>query len=314
VTERRTSTFLEIVLPFIIFTSVWGSTWIVIRDQLGPGQVETVPALWSASYRFILAAIAMVMLAKAKGSSLLLDRHGMRAALVIGIFQFCINYGAVYLAERHITSGIVATLFALLLIPNTLLGWAFLGHRPNRRFAIGSILAVTGLVLLCLNELEANPAPTREVLLGLGFSVLGLLSASVANVYQAREHVRRHDLTALLAWSMAIGAALDVALAWIVAGPPVFSSRPGYWLGLGYLAVLASALAFSLYFPVVRKIGPGKAAYSSVLVPIIAMAFSTVFEEYRWTALAIAGAGLTLAGMLVAMSRGRLVVQSPDAA
>ena len=47
-TERRTSTFLEIVLPFIIFTSVWGSTWIVIRDQLG-----AVPAQWSVSYRFV---------------------------------------------------------------------------------------------------------------------------------------------------------------------------------------------------------------------------------------------------------------------
>jgi drug/metabolite transporter (DMT)-like permease len=64
----------------------------------------------------------------------------------------------------------------------------------------------------------------------------------------------------------------------------------------------------------VRKIGPGKAAYSSVIVPVIAMAFSTVLEDYRWTAIAITGAVLTLAGMLIALSRGRLVVQSPDAA
>jgi hypothetical protein len=44
------------------------------------------------------------------------------------------------------------------------------------------------------------------------------------------------------------------------------------------------------------------------------MTFSTFIEDYRWTPMAIAGAILTLAGMLVAMSRGRLVVQSPDAA
>jgi drug/metabolite transporter (DMT)-like permease len=94
----------------------------------------------------------------------------------------------------------------------------------------------------------------------------------------------------------------------------VFTARPGYWAGMLYLAVLASALGFSLYFPVVRKIGPGKAAYSSVLVPVIAMAFSTVIEDYRWNEVAVAGAVLTLAGMLIAMSRGRLVVQSPDAA
>jgi drug/metabolite transporter (DMT)-like permease len=51
-----------------------------------------------------------------------------------------------------------------------------------------------------------------------------------------------------------------------------------------------------------------------VLVPIIAMGFSTALEGYRWTALAITGAVLTLAGMLLAMSSGSLAVQSPDAA
>jgi drug/metabolite transporter (DMT)-like permease len=85
-------------------------------------------------------------------------------------------------------------------------------------------------------------------------------------------------------------------------------------LGLLYLALFASALAFSLYLPVVRKIGPGKAAYSSVLVPIIAMGFSTALEGYRWTPLAAAGAVLALGGMLGALSRSRSVVPAPDAA
>jgi drug/metabolite transporter (DMT)-like permease len=113
---------------------------------------------------------------------------------------------------------------------------------------------------------------------------------------------------------MGFGALFDIALAWSTSGPPVFAASSSYWFGVAYLAIIASAFAFNIYFPVVRKIGPGKAAYSSVLVPIIAMGFSTVLEGYRWTPLAICGAVLTLAGMLLAMSRGRLVVQSPDAA
>ena len=307
--EAPESLLRHVIAPFIIFTGIWGSTWIVIRNQLG-----LVPPQWSVTYRFTLAALAMALLARLKGRPLLLDREGYKAALFIGILQFCGNFNTVYLAERHITSGVVATVFALLLIPNTLLGWAFLGQRPGRRFAIGSAIAVTGITLLSINELEANPAPTGEVLIGLGLIVLGLLCASASNVYQAREHVRRHHLASLLAWSMAIGAAVDALLAWIVSGPPVFDTRPGYWLGVGYLGLFASALTFSLYFPVVRKIGPAKSAYSSVLVPIIAMALSTALEGYRWTTLAIAGVILTLAGMLLAMSRSRLVVQSPDAA
>jgi drug/metabolite transporter (DMT)-like permease len=97
-------------------------------------------------------------------------------------------------------------------------------------------------------------------------------------------------------------------------GPPVFDSRPGYWIGVVYLALPASVLTFSLYYPVVRKIGPAKAAYSSVLVPIIAMGFSTALEGYQWTPIAIAGAVLALGGMVGALTRGKNVVAPPDAA
>src|SRR5689334_23103510 len=113
---------------------------------------------------------------------------------------------------------------------------------------------------------------------------------------------------------MAAGALIDGLLAFTMTGPPRFAPRPSYWLGVLYLALLASVLTFSLYYPVVRRIGPAKAAYSSVLVPIIAMGFSTWLEHYRWTALTIAGAVLALGGMLAALSRERAPVAAPDAA
>jgi drug/metabolite transporter (DMT)-like permease len=137
----------------------------------------------------------------------------------------------------------------------------------------------------------------------------------MANVYQAGKEARRHPLFSLLAWSMAIGALIDTGLAFAVAGPPTFDPRPGYIFGLLYLALAASVLCFSLYFPVVRKIGPGRAAYSSVMVPIIAMALSTAFEGYRWSLLAGCGAVLAIGGMLLALAGRRrpLPAAAPDA-
>ena len=81
------------------------------------------------TYRFVIAASAMMLLAKVQGQSLRLGRDGFIAALVIGVTQFCLNFNSVYLAERHITSGLVATFFALLLIPNAILARIFLGHQ-----------------------------------------------------------------------------------------------------------------------------------------------------------------------------------------
>jgi len=301
----------SIIIPFMIFTAVWGSTWIVIRDQVG-----TVPPQWSVAYRFMIAAIAMALVAKWKGQSLRMDRGGLFAALVLGVTQFSVNFNSVYAAERFITSGVVATVFAILLIPNSLLAWAFLDQKPSRRFLLAGLVAVCGVALLFLHELRSSPASPREIAIGLGLTLLGLMGASLANVYQAGKEARRHPLLALLAWSMAIGAMLDAALAFAIAGPPVAEARIGYWAGVIYLALFGSVLCFALYFPVVRKIGPGKAAYSSVMVPIIAMTLSTIFEGYRWSPLASGGAVLAIGGMLLALAGRRrpTLVTAPDAA
>jgi drug/metabolite transporter (DMT)-like permease len=300
---------LSVVIPFIIFTSIWGTTWIVIRDQLGE-----VPAQWSITYRFLIAAAAMAALTRWKGESLRLPRAGIGAAAILGFLQFVVNFTAVYLAEHHVTSGLVATVFALLLIPNSLLAWAFLGQKPGTRFVVSSLFAVIGVALLFAHELAEHSGRADQILLGIALTLVGVLGASAANVYQALERVKRFSLFAILTWAMLLGALMDGAIALVFTGPPAIEWRLGYWLGLLYLAIFASALAFSLYLPVVRKIGPGKAAYSSVLVPIIAMGFSTAIEGYRWTPLAAAGAVLALGGMLGALSRSRSVVPAPDAA
>jgi len=193
-----------ILIPFLAITLIWSSTWIVIKDQLGSG-AEAVPAAWSVAYRFASAGAAMFAMARLSGASLRLGRAGHGFAVAIGIPQFVLNFQLVYAAEHHVTSGIVALVFAL----------------------------------------------------------------------------------------------------------PVAEGRAGYWLGLAYLGLLASALAFFYCYRIIRAIGPAKAAYSSVLVPIVAMGLSTLFEDYRWTALAAAGGALALIGLVVALSGRRPAEPAP---
>ena len=303
------STFRSVTLPFIIFTAIWGSTWIVIRGQLG-----VVPPQWSVAYRFVIAAAAMAVTTLAKGESLRVGWRGVAAAAFLGFTQFCVNFNAVYLAERHITSGVVATVFALLLIPASLIAWVLLGQRPTSRFVWSSVVAVTGIALLFVHEARQHESTGGQVIAGIGITLIGMLGAAIANVTQARPEIRRYPLFALLAWSMAAGAVIDALIAFVMTGPPVFDPRPSYWLGVLYLSLFASVLTFSLYYPVIRRIGAAKDAYSSVIVPIIAMGFSTWLEAYRWTPLNIAGAVLALGGMAGALSRSRSPVASPDAA
>jgi drug/metabolite transporter (DMT)-like permease len=286
----------RILVPFLLITLIWSSTWIVIKDQLG-----LVPATWSVTYRFVIAAAAMFVWAAMSGASLRIGRRGHLLAALFGIPQFCLNFNFVYAAEHHVTSGLVATVFALLMVPNSALAWLFLKQRATWSFVAGSVIACAGVALLFLQEIRASPVAADEVLLGIGLTVLGVLSASAANIMQASRRLTAWPLASLLAWGMVYGILANASLAWIVAGPPIIEARPAYWLGLLYLGLFASALAFPFYFAVMRAVGPGRAAYSSVLVPILAMLLSTLFEGYRWSTLAVAGGILALAGLVIAL-------------
>ena len=297
---RPNSTRLAILVPFTIVTLIWGSTWIVIRDQLG-----VVPPSWSVAYRFAVAAVAMAGVAIVRRESFRFDRTGWAFALAIGVLQFCLNFNFVYRAEQFITSGLVAVVFAMLLVPNAVLARVFLGQRLGRQLVIGSAVAMSGVALLFLHEARLDPRGPAASVSGIALTLIAILSASCANVLQATDTAKRYPMAATLAVAMLAGAVIDAAVAWTLTGPPVVEARAGYWLGIAYLGLAASALAFPLYFSVLRVIGPAKAAYSSVIVPVIAMALSTVFEGYRWTPLAVGGAALAAVGLAIALTARR---------
>ena len=301
---RPNSTRATVLVPFAIITLIWGSTWIVIRDQLGSG-AGGVPASWSVSYRFLVAGVALLAVAAWRGERLRLDRGGWTLAAMIGIFQFVCNFNFVYRAEAHITSGLVAVIFALLLVPNAVLARVFLGQRLGRQLLLGSAIAMAGVALLFIQEARSDPNGPQKSLIGIALTLCAVLSASCSNVLMATDRAGRQPMVPMLGAAMLIGAAADAVFALATVGPPVFDPRPAYVAGVVYLGLAASALAFVLYFRIIRVIGPAKAAYNSVIVPVIAMLLSTVFEGYRWSMLAGVGAALTLAGLVVALTARR---------
>nr|WP_086493323.1 DMT family transporter [Novosphingobium panipatense] len=284
-----------VALPFLLVAVIWGSTWFVITGQIGD-----VPASWSVAWRFVLATPAMFLVAVAMKKSLRLGAAGQWLALAVGVAQFCGNYNFVYRAEMHLTSGIVAVMIGLLLVPNAVLARILLKQPITWRFAIGSLIAIAGLALLLLHE--AHEAPLGgKVLLGTVFALTAMICASFSNVIQANETGKALPMVSLLSWAMLYGTLADIALAWFLDGPPVIPRDGAYWLGTAYLAILGSVVTFPLYYTLIRQLGAGRAAYNGVMVIIIAMLISTLFEGYRWSVLALAGAALATVGLVVAL-------------
>lgn len=291
---------LRVQVPFWICTIIWGTTWIVIRDQLG-----TVPPSWSVTYRFLVAGLVMFAYAAWHKDGLRIGRGGQAFAVMFGVAQFVFNFNFVYRAEAHITSGLVAVIFAMLIVPNTLLARAVLGTRATPRFYLGALVAIAGIGLLFLKEYRDGVGTSSNVALGIGLTLAGVMSASIANILQATLRAKTWPIASLLAWGMLWGTIGNALFAWITVGPPVVDMRPSYLAGVAYLGIMASAVAFMAYFKVIRMIGPGPAAYSGIITPVLAMLISTLFEGYHWTALAVAGGVLAMAGLVIALTARR---------
>ncbi len=287
------------IAAFTLVALIWGSTWLVIKDQ-----IAAVPPAWTVTWRFLVAGLGMFALAAIRREKLALPPRALAFAALVGVFQFAGNFQFVYRAEHYLTSGLVAVLFALLLVPNALFGRVFVGTEVGKRFLAGSAVALGGIALLLLHEYRVAP-PGSGVPLGIVLTVCGILCASTANVLLATSRARENPIVPTIAWAMTFGTLADAAFAWATSGAPVLDPRPAYLAGIAYLAIVGSVVTFPIYFALIRDWGPGKAAYNGVAVPVVAMALSTLFEGYHWTVLAVAGAMLAMAGLLIALSRSK---------
>ncbi len=285
----------RVVIPFLLTGIIWGSTWWVITDQ-----IDGIAPSWSVAIRFAVATPAMFLVARLMGKNLRIGSKGHWLALLIGITQFCGNFNFVYRSELHLTSGIVAVMFTMLIVFNAGLGWLVLGQRITRNFMIGTCVAMSGIALLLWHEAGLNPLG-GSIPLGIVWALLGILSASIANVVQANGTGRALPMVSLLAWAMLYGTIADFALAYVTAGPLELPVRASFWFGIAWLALAGSVVTFPLHYTMVREIGAGRAAYNGIVTVIVAMLLSTIFENYRWNGLTVSGAILAVIGLVIAL-------------
>lgn len=276
---------------------IWGTTWIALKWQLG-----LVPIALSIGYRFALAAL--VMFALLAWQRKLVRPHGRAVWLVAaqGLCLFCLNFVCFLHASELLPSGLVAVVFSTSVLWNALLARVLLRRRIAPQVIGGGALGMSGLLLLFWPQVasQADNAPT---LIGLAWAFVGTLCFSSGNMLSAALQGRGLQPAQTNAWGMAFGALLLFGYCIAVGMPFVFDPSPRYTGALLYLAIPGSVVGFTAYLTLVGRLGPERAAYSTVLFPIVALNVSWLFEDYRWTATALAGLALVMLGNVLVFRR-----------
>ena len=282
---------------YAIVVLIWGTTWFVIKFQLGVVAPEI-----SLVYRFGLAAVCVFAFAKVTGNSLRLSWRDHRFVALQGATLFCLNYWMTYLSTQYLTSGLVAVLFTSIIFFNIVNGRMIFGMPIERRVLLAAGAGVLGVGLLFLPELKAafhNPTIAHGAVLALTATYV----ASLGNMAASRNTLAGLPVVTVNAYGMAYGA-LGLAVIAALRGTPVaFDPRLPYVLSLLYLSLAGTSLAFGLYLALIKRIGASRAAYTSVLFPVIALVVSTLFERYQWSLPAILGLAVLIAGNALALRR-----------
>lgn len=281
---------MQVILLYASVVLIWGSTWAAIPFQLG-----VVAAEVSVGYRFGIAALLLYAYALLSRRRIRLPANAYIFVILQGTLLFCLNYLLVYYATARITSGLVAVLFSSIVLFNAINERIFFKTQIDGRLVIAGLLGLTGIAMIFWPEVSIISFEDNTVV-GILLMLMGTILASFGNMTAVVN--TRHELpvVAVNAHAMAWSALLSLLIAALLGREFNFSLQPGYVISLAYLAVFGSAIAFGCYLALIRRIGSARAAYSSVLFPVVALAISTFVEGYRWTVIAAVGIILTLAG------------------
>ena len=269
---------------------IWGTTWIAIHWQLGE-----VPILTSVFYRFALAATIMMCLVLASRRLQATSKQDHGFMVLQGMCLFSLNFVCFYTAGLAISSGLLSVIFSAATLFNAINNRVFWGEKPTRAVFGASVIGIIGLSLMFWPELEADSDKGVD-LASIGLAFLGTFFFSLGNMISVRHSRKGLKPFTSSAYAMIYGALFLAALLAITSTPLAWDSRPQYIGSLFYLSIIGTVAGFTAYLSLIGRIGANKAAYATVMFPVVALALSTVFEGYEWSISSVSGLALVLLG------------------
>ena len=281
-----------------LLTLIWGTTWAAIRVSL-----DGIPPLTGVALRFALAGALLLGMAVYWRVPLGRQPRETRLWVINAVLSFSISYGVVYWCEQWLPSGLAAVLFATFPLFVTLLAHFTL---PDERIqplgALGTLVGFGGVAVIFSDDLAIHGDP--KVAVAAGVMLLSPLTAAVANVAVKRWGERMHPLSLTAVPMLMAGGLMGLAAA-------AFERDAEFAFGVApvtavvYLALLGSAVTFTLYFWLLAHMRASRLALVAYTIPVVAVATGALFLDEPLTARTAAGAILVLLGVALASLRRR---------
>lgn len=280
-----------VVVAYLACALIWGTTWYGIRVC-----ISGYPTVASVALRFAIAAAILLPIAA---------RHRPwprgRAWAWLGLAGVldAAAYLLVYLGEERISGAVAAVLYGTQPLILGLLLTATKLEPLTRRHVVGSIVALAGVAVLFLDQLDLS---ARQAV-GVGLIIGSVVAATSYSMIMRRHTAGIHGAVATAVFLVVTAVVLGVAA--LVAGEPLPWPPPvEATAALVYLAVVGTVIAFLTFFWLLGKTGLLVTSTLVFVFPLVALATDALFErELPLGARTLLGAAITLAGLGVTLLR-----------
>jgi drug/metabolite transporter (DMT)-like permease len=285
------------LILFTVTLFCWSPTWYLIKFQLG-----YVDPLVSVFYRFVAASLIIFVYLMIKRKSLKFSFNQHIWFLFFGTCLYSMNYVFFYTSNTYLVSAFPAIVFSTVVIMNILGEWFYFKKKPTAKTLIAATIGMIGIIIIFNKEIF-NFSLSNNTHIGLFLALLGTFCASTGNMIHQRNLNNNFPLIQTIAFSMLYGSLITLLIIQLNNTELLFEFTFKYIASLTYLSVFGSIFAFIFYLKLLEKVGPGRAGYVGVVMPVIALLISIIFENLELQIDLIIGLPILLIGAVLVINQ-----------
>ena len=282
---------------FISTLICWSPTWYLIKFQFG-----IVDPLISIFYRFFISSLIVFIFLIIFKKKLLFNLHQHFWFFVLGITLFSLNYIFFYIANTYLISGIVTIAFSTILIMNIVGERIYFNIKSSKQTLFAAGFGIIGILIIFEKEL-LNFQLEDKTHIGIVLSFIATFWASTGNLIHQKNAKDKIPFIQSIAYGMLYGSIFTLIVAKFRGAEIIFDNSVSYILSLLYLSIVGSVVAFYLYLKLLESIGSARAGYIGVIMPIIALIISTIFEGLQWSYNLIIGLPVLILGCVLILNQ-----------
>lgn len=274
-----------VVLAFALLVVFWGAAFAVVKVGL-----EYSPPMLFAGLRTLIGGLAILLVAVVWGGDPNLKRD-WPVFLLLAMFNGAFFFGFQTLAILNLPSGTAAVLEYLQPVLVGLLAWMILGESLSAVKIGGLVLGFSGIIAVSTGSLFGTISPV-----GMAFGVASAFSWALGTVFFKRYEARISTMWAV-ALPFVIGGAVLTLFSFATESWSEVSPTGALYASLSYVALVEIALAWLIWFALIRAGEASRVAVYVFFVPIVSIVIGAVFLDERLTLSLLVGTVLIVTGI-----------------